>query len=161
MAQRGRPFKPVGLHLVDGTYRPDRHGDRSDLPKSRPPRCPPHVVGEQRKIFNWLVRKLKPMNVLTSADDLMLEGLAAQIMSFRQAQKEYEQYGTLYAKTKSGWPAPAPYIQMRDTSWKNLSEVASRFGMDPRSRTQMRVELMKPEDPFENYRNAKPKKQPA
>jgi hypothetical protein len=36
MAQRGRPPKPLELHRLQGTYRPDRHGPKLTVRPTEP-----------------------------------------------------------------------------------------------------------------------------
>lgn len=162
---RGRPRKPTGLHLINGTYRADRHGDPAEepQPRKRSPKCPPHIQGEWRKIFYWLCRVLKPMNVLTDADGLMLEGWSAQILTFRKAMQQYnEGNGALYIKSpKTGFPVPAPYIIARDVSWRIIESISGKFGMDPHARTQLRVALSDDKvDPFDAHFAKRPPRRP-
>lgn len=75
---RGRPPKPMHLHLIQNTFRADRHGRRPDAPKKRDGRLtdsqrellalmPKDLLPEERRIFVdqamaawWLGQRTEP-----------------------------------------------------------------------------------------------------
>lgn len=45
----GRPPKPTALHILDGTYRRDRHGKRIDAPKPGEPQVAPDELSPEEQ----------------------------------------------------------------------------------------------------------------
>jgi hypothetical protein len=72
---RGRKRKPTALHVVGGTYRPDRHGDRLDNQVDAEPLgpCPGYFDHEIAKATWAEVVGLLPAGTATCSDRLMVE----------------------------------------------------------------------------------------
>jgi phage terminase small subunit len=70
----GRRRKDSNLHLLAGTYRPDRHTDRQtpDPPSGQPDKRAT-LIGEAAAEWDRMVRRLEIMQTLTTVDDAALE----------------------------------------------------------------------------------------
>lgn len=65
----GRPLKPTALKLIDGTFRPDRHGPPSAEPQPEgTPDKPKWLKGRASKVWDQYAPELIRLKVLTSVD---------------------------------------------------------------------------------------------
>jgi P27 family predicted phage terminase small subunit len=154
----GRPRIPTHLKILRGNrgHRPI-DPDIEPQPEKKAPSCPKHVQGDKRKVWRWVSKELKAMGILTRVDGLMLEGLCSQIVTFRKAQSELDKPDSalLYKSPKSGWASPNPFIQIRDTAWRNIQSICTEYGMSAASRTRIRVEKPEEANPFDAYKKKK------
>lgn len=69
----GRNRKPRQIHLVEGTFRPDRHAERQEveLPPGTPT-APTKLTGEALAEWTRMVARLSRTNTLTDVDDAVL-----------------------------------------------------------------------------------------
>lgn len=70
MTQRGRKRLPDNVHVLRGTFKPNRHGSREKKPLLEPgiPSPPAWLKGAALAEWRRVVKILKPTNVLTIAD---------------------------------------------------------------------------------------------
>lgn len=80
-----------------------------------------------------MVPTLIQMGVATDLDTTMLQGLSEWWADYRATFADEPGYASL---------------QRRAMAWKNFCTVASRFGLDPSSRTQLRVAPEHDSDPL-------------
>jgi hypothetical protein len=66
--RRGRPRKPIKLHILQGTLRPDRHNLNEPKPEAEIPDCPPHLQGEAREEWNRITSELSGLNIISKLD---------------------------------------------------------------------------------------------
>lgn len=66
--------KPDNIHLLQGTYRKDRHGEPDKKPRVRSeiPDAPEFLTDEARKEWDYTVEKLEKAGLLTGADKVIL-----------------------------------------------------------------------------------------
>lgn len=129
----GRKKLPKNVHLLHGTHRPDRHGDRDDqqieLPIKAPP-CPRFLNKEARKEWRRIVRILKDKNVLTELD-------RAVMAQYCQLWSEMEKMGDEFQAAK--------HTQLR--------VCAAELGLTPSSRTSLIPgSSRKKENPFSEHK---------
>jgi phage terminase small subunit len=103
----GRRRKSTTLHLLAGTYRPDRHADRHtpDPPHGRPDK-PPTLMGEASKEWDRMVARLEIMQTLTKVDDAALY-----------------QYCQLFAETEGLTPESKRLLSLSRTLRRQLKTV--------------------------------------
>ncbi len=115
---RGRPGKSIAQHKKDGTYRKDRHGSRAEghfahgkpeMPKG----CPRPDIW--KKVLDTI-----PDAVASPADEIALLNLCRTEAAMEQAYEsaDFDTYLKLLAKSLA---------------------LYTRFGMDPRSRSNIKI----------------------
>lgn len=147
----GRKKKPTTLHLLEGTFRPDRHNvnepiiQKPDLVKLR---VPAYLSPQAKRIYKHLREVLLKIRVVSEADRTALEIMAEAYAEFRLAEKQLRDDGITYNHTDEYGnttikPHPAVRIkQMAYTRWKSL---ASEFGLTPAARTKVSAEIKRKE----------------
>ncbi len=83
---RGRKRKPTALHVVGGTYRKDRHGDRLDNQAEAEPLgpCPSYFADNEIARAVWAeVVDLLPAGTATRSDRIMVELAVRLVLQMR------------------------------------------------------------------------------
>lgn len=130
-----RPRKPVEQHIIDGTYRKDRHGpapqpDPDGGDDLGPPVKPRSLTGEAGKIWDQLARQLT--GVLRARDTLLLVEMCRWWAELKRVQ------GAL----KKSRPGEKGYNQLligAGICSDKLDKLASRFGLTPADRAKLRA----------------------
>jgi hypothetical protein len=110
MAVRGAKPKPTRLHLVDGTYRPDRHPEAEPQPDG-PIRKPAKLRGRAGELWDEFIARA---HWLTWAD-------GPKALSWCHLQAEFER-------------SPTKMVASRIAQLRGLG---SELGFDPTSRARM------------------------
>ena len=81
--------KPDHIHVLNGTYRKDRHGNLNEKLESRGdfPKDPPEhlkLSPSAKQCWNDIAR-LTPLGILTASDVLIVEIIASLLAEFRRA----------------------------------------------------------------------------
>jgi P27 family predicted phage terminase small subunit len=86
-----RPRKSVDLHVVSGTFRSDRHGNRREPQATGPlPQQPPrHLAKAARAAWRELF-EAAPLGVLKNCDAALFEAAAVTLASYRRWLREAE-----------------------------------------------------------------------
>ena len=133
---RGRKRKPTALHVVGGTYRQDRHGDRCDNQVEAEPLgpCPSYLADNEIVAATWAeIVGLLPVGTATRSDRIMVE-LAVRL--------------TLEMRMQGRFNA-AIAAQLRCT----LSELALSSASRARVMTNAVNRLVSNDDPTQKYFN--------
>ena len=128
----GRPRKPTALHVVDGTYREDRHG--SDVVVGGSPSRPGWLVGEAALMWDRISGQLASAGVATSLDSASLAGLCQAWANWRNEQEKYE--------------AGDGHIYSVSNAWTTFEKLAGKFGLTPSDRAKLRTGEHKDESEF-------------
>jgi len=124
-----RPRKPVELLKLDGTYRADRHSDRSDnIAHGRPE--PPEWLDDDA-LFAWeiITANFHP-SVLKATDTLTLAAACKWWSRWRRFDRQLDV------------PEVDPYkiSVMAATAWKACEKCLSKLGLNPTDRAKLRAE---------------------
>jgi phage terminase small subunit len=127
---RGRSRKPTLLHLVEGTYREDRHGDRSTFDAMWPgePEPPPGLSPDQLAIWSTIAAEA-PAGVLRSADTATLGQYVILTDTSRKLAMAWDQ---------SGCDPTSPIIRTMARLSQHLLLVETQLGFTPASRKRVR-----------------------
>jgi phage terminase small subunit len=135
----GRPRKPIERHLLDGTYRADRHGPLSDEPEEfAPPTKPAEMTPAAGEFWDKVVAMLA--GVVRDRDGPQL----AQLCSWWALWQEAE------AKLMAGSPGTIEYARTLNAvsvASQNFDRIAKRFGLTPADRAVLKVEHAGPPKP--------------
>ena len=134
------PRKPIERHVLDGTYRADRHGAiLADLGDAfAPPVKPPDLTGDASKLWDTLIVMLA--GVVRDRDGLMLSELCEWWSELR--------------RVKTALVASAPdakgYNQLLVAAGicsDKFDKIANRFGLTPCDRAKLGAESTGPVKP--------------
>ena len=83
--------KPDNLHILEGTFRKDRHNAPEnqvdidgDLPK-----CPTWLDADAKKEWKRIVKALKPLRILTAADFMVMIQYVQLFSEFKREGSEF------------------------------------------------------------------------
>jgi P27 family predicted phage terminase small subunit len=126
--------KPVEQHILQGTYRQDRHGKCGltiEIPK-----CPKGMAPRARTHWRRLAKLLNQAGIISHIDGLSLRLLAESIDLYLTATEKLAAHG-LIAKTTNGNIIQSPFLPIRNRAWEQIVKLAGQFGLTPADRTGM------------------------
>jgi P27 family predicted phage terminase small subunit len=129
--------KSVNLHVLQGTYREDRHGNVR-LPV-RIPQCPAGMTPAARKHWRRLVKILDRAGIISEVDGLSLRLLAESYDTYLTANEKLAAHG-LIAKTTNGTVIQSPFLSIRNRAWEQFVKLGGSFGLNPAARNGMNLD---------------------
>lgn len=153
----GRKPKPTAIKVLNG----NPGGRPLNLNEPRPdlgePAMPTALPAAAKKEWKRVVPILLKMGVLTLADGPALEAYCVAYAMWRAALKEIRKHGLTYlsgdvvivdGKPVGGILRLNPAVGERDKAIKTMKSFMTEFGMTPSSRSRIKAEPAKKEDPF-------------
>ena len=132
----GRPRKPTEKHLLDGTFRKDRHGPvPADLGTAPPPVKPADLTGPAGEFWNRVTVLLA--GVVRDRDG---EQLAELCRWWARVQK----VGAALDKSAPGSLVYGRLMNQASTASATFDRIAKRFGMTPADRAAVAAEAAGP-----------------
>ena len=129
----GRPRKPLAVHKAEGTLRTRRKGMTND-PTSGAPRKPRGLKGDALNMWQSIVPQLVEAGYAKAIDSAALGEMCRWWAEYREASKmPRDDYKRLH--------------QMA-VAFKQFMTLASRFGLTPADRANLRAEAVGKDDPF-------------
>lgn len=152
----GRPRKPRHLHVVNGTYRPDRHGPEETTPKpsEEAPEPPPFMSERGAEIFRGLSTILAGMGMASKDHALMLYLAALRVEEVEQHQAVVEDMGYTFMTTNTAGeivPKVRPEARLRADSMRHLQSLLHEFGLSPAAISKVSAAPKAPENPFADF----------
>jgi P27 family predicted phage terminase small subunit len=136
----GHNKKTVQQHLVEGTYRKDRHGDLKEAPAkadvSNIPKFPQWLDAIARNEWKRICLELVSKDRLKDTDHAILEGYCAAYSKAVRAERElnsgftYEYLGHDFKMKR----VKKPEVQIAESSWSQVKAFAVELGITPASR---------------------------
>ena len=155
----GRQPKPTAKHKADGTFRTTRHGGRNE-PKFRGPdfRPPPVLDAAAKKEWKRLAGELAGLGLFTRADRAIFAVYCQAWADWSALTKKINSLkdGITFTTAK-GYIGITPLVGARSKAWGQMKEAATRFGLDPSSRTRLDVAPMKDGESDESFFYGTPK----
>ena len=161
----GRPPKATHLHILDGTYRADRHGDaHANQPQletvKRLPRAPEFLGKIGRREWNRIGPELVEKGVLTAADMASFAGYCASLERAIRAEEMIRDEGYTL-ETPQGFEQARPEVSIARQAWAEVRKFGQEFGITPSSRTRVRPAGGKPpekkgDDAWDQVMNPQP-----
>jgi len=137
----GRPAKPVEQHLIEGTFRPDRHrlpvmvSDKANLAEMDPPA---HLTTFQQRVWKEIVPYLD--SIVQMSDLATVEGAVIAFAQYREAQNRIEEDGAfIYNRFDELRAHPA--LAVRDRALRLFLEFSTRLGLSPSDRARLGIDL--------------------
>lgn len=114
-------------------------------PVARPgePKIPKWLGREGRKMWPQVIEILDSAGVLFKSDVLAIASLCSTIVLFRKAEAAIEKFGVLHVTldedTGTGVLRTASAVRVRSDTLKHLRALWQGFGLDPSSRSGVRI----------------------
>lgn len=152
----GRPPKPRHLHVLEGTLRPDRHGDAADAPDPAPLRTLPPAPGffDEMAAFEWnrVGPELVAKELLTEFDLAAFTLYCLNVSRVVACEKILKAKGMTLA-TPQGFEQARPEVSIARQCGAEVRKFAQEFGLTPSSRGRVRTpqkpDARKPANPWE------------
>lgn len=141
---KGRKGVPAKIHQLHGTYRDDRHGGELKVDCVMPD--PPDWLNDIAK-KEWLriAPVLKKYKVLSDMDITVLEMYCVVYARWISAEKKMQSIrdGEI-SETPNGYQQQSAWLQIANTSIKQMQSLCAEFGMSPATRARMKLIESKP-----------------
>lgn len=121
----GRPGKPIAQHILQGTYRPDRHALSAEA--TGEPSKPEGLTGEAGALWDDIVPQLVASGIAKAVDGPALLALCRWWQVWREIDAKLQATPSY------------PLTMQASAAWKAYSAIASKFGLDPSSRASLKV----------------------
>jgi P27 family predicted phage terminase small subunit len=146
---RGRKPKPKQAHILNGTFRADRHGDTPDFPR-RAPSPPDHLDASAKKEWKRVVKVLLGAGLLTTADRAALAAYCQCYARWADAEKKVQEYGAVLISKDNKTPYQSPYLSVASRAMEQMLKFLIEFGLTPSSRARVKgTGPVGPVDPME------------
>lgn len=136
----GRPPKPTALHVLEGTFREDRHAERKrELRTDGEPHMPDWMSGEAAECWMREVPRMIADGLVTAADESALIQMCEWWAEWRRlggGEDEVKMPGRIYAM---------------GAAYKNWLTLARDFGRTPVARAKMSGSVEIPDDLAAKY----------
>lgn len=155
----GRNRKATALHILEGTHRPDRHGDPDQELKPAAPSSlepPPWLDEFAREAWAELTPELGRLGLLTVLD-MPLFALSCQLYEkVRRAGGRK----ALTQRSRANGQVARPEVGQFVTGINALRQLWAEFGVTATARARLGVvDAEAPEDPAESFIGRKPRRQ--
>lgn len=140
----GRPPKPIEVHMQEGTYRRDRHGE---MVVTTPGHgiiqfgAPNHLTEFQQEVWLELARLLD--SIVRESDIPMVEMAAVAYANYREAQKLVDQLGMIIVEFEKGDERTKenPAVRIAQRYQKMFMDTSARLGLSPADRARLGINL--------------------
>jgi len=134
---RGRKPKPTAQHKREGTFRHDRHADRTQVPSGVPD--PPAMLSDDA------AEEWRRVVALLSAAGLIAQLDRGALALYCQAWSDY--WAAKAIVEDEGWTAVGstgnvvehPAVKAMQRSWAQVLQAAREFGMTPSARASIKL----------------------
>jgi P27 family predicted phage terminase small subunit len=144
--KRGRRRKPPELHLIQGTWRPDRHNFDAPEPEKKRPTCPKYFSAEKKKLWNKLVKQLEEIGVLTEIDGGAVKRCVNWTLKSDEFWEKLDSMGfpsNLQKAKKSGYVNIGALLIGARLADEMAEKAERALGMTPESRTYLKADKKK------------------
>jgi P27 family predicted phage terminase small subunit len=151
---RGRKPKSPTVRLYEGNAgKRSLHADTEPQPEIKEPPCPDWLSADAKAKWVELAPELLRMGLLTVLDGAAFACYCQSWAEYHLATRALAKEGRTY-KLKNGCRATHPMVNQQKSALKSLRDFAALFGLEPSSRTRLKV-VRQPEDadPAEQFFN--------
>lgn len=136
---RGRPPKPTQIHILEGTFRPDNHGERADLQVTPIENQPPAWASPRvREAWGKLAEPLAAMGLLDVPQSRSLSLLADAYADWMDLSAKLDEMGWMLEDDEGG-QFINPIANQKDKAWKRVLAGLREFGLTPAAATQVKI----------------------
>lgn len=126
---------PTALKILKGG-RPDRINKDEPVPDDSTPICP-STVPEVREVWDYTLKQLQQMKIVTAADRDLLHAYCEQVVQYRKATEMIHEDGILIHGPHG--PMKHPAIVVMEHAAAMMARLAVTFGLTPQGRSAIRV----------------------
>lgn len=141
---KGRKPKPTVLHVLDGTFRADRHNADEPRPTAGAPSCPTWLDREAKAEWRRIVPELERLGLLTVVDRAALTCYCLAWSELNEATRVLKRDRRSKKVRKDEPLTPHPALAAQRSAWKAVKDFCALFGLDPSSRTRLKGKDQKP-----------------
>ena len=143
----GHNRKPRAIKRLEGNR---RKVARAELEKEEPrgmgrPRLPVHLSTEERRLWSDVVSSL-PSDLLSQADEAVLERFVVAWAEFRDAHVKITKTGTLVQSPQG--PIRNPLLTVRHQAAREMHLAGGEIGLSPVARARLTTEGREEDDPM-------------
>lgn len=138
-----KPSRPTALKLLAGEQNSKINHDEPQ-PEEGIPQCPSEDL-RTRKVWDYTVKQLSRMRVLTMADRDVLFAYVQAVAMHQEASEVISREGTMIMVRGLGAAAPHPAIGVQQKASTIIKALGVEFGLTPAARSRIKVGDQKPE----------------
>ena len=143
---KGQKPKPSVIKQREGNRSKVGRAKIRDDPRGKGrPTVPQHLSADERMLWAHVIRSL-PIELLTMADDGVLERYAVAWNTFRQANALIDK-DNLTVRSPQG-DKPNPLLAVRNVAAKEMHAAGSDLGLSPAARARLSLAVGDAEDPM-------------
>lgn len=139
----GRNRKSTAQKKAEGNPGKRKLNDKEPPALPGEPKKPICLSAAARKVWPGVVEMLANAGVLFKSDGLAIAAICSQVLIFKQADAAVAKYGLLHAtldeETGTAVLRTAPAARVRSDALKRLQSLWQAFGLDPSSRSGVRI----------------------
>ncbi len=146
----GPKHKPEAVKQLAGTSRPDRISPDAVTvaPFEKPPKCPSHLKGVAKYMWERTTAELTGMGVLTQVDLRGVEIYCSLYARWRAAEDYLAKHGYYtYGGKEGDVMVASPAVKISLDCSVQMKSWMGEFGVTPASRSKVKVEKKTPETP--------------
>lgn len=140
--QGGRPAKPTNLHVLQGTFRTNRHQNRSDEIEVKPfdfeQKPPRELTRDAREHWQQVMEMLRDSGIIGVMDRDGLIMYCETWVKWVESNMNVERYGIVIKKNNGKGFMLSPYFTASLKLADMMRRLLSEYGMSPVSRIGMK-----------------------
>ena len=136
----GRKRKPTKLHVVQGTYRADRHAAPEAPVSPDDPVVPAHFDDEHRRRFLEVVEVHRGLGLASATYQQVYEMVAIRRVEVDESASAIEEHGRVYItvnKLGERMVKANPAVAMRSEALRHLQSLYAELGLTPAARSKV------------------------
>lgn len=142
----GRRPKPTALKILEGNRGRRPLNENEPQPRPTAPNCPDWLHPDAKTKWTETIAELEAMGTLASSDQGVIAGYCQSFARWQQYEQAIDVNGpvmTVSFVTGSGEEVkslkPSPFVKMAKDSLASMRAFATLLGLDPSSRSRLKV----------------------
>lgn len=144
--------KPTALKILNGNPGRRPLNEKEPRPDIGVPMCPPWLDVSAKTEWSRLAPQLAAQGLISENDLADFAAYCQAWANFQCAVKDVRKHGKFFT-TGKGYVLPHPAVAQQNKAIEQLAKLGSLFGLNPSSRTVIKVDTPAPEDEFEKLLN--------
>lgn len=155
---KGAKPKPTELLKKRGTYRDDRHEDRTEVMNELPATPADYLSPREKEIWTKWYPVLQKNHILKETDEVAFGLLCKKFVRCEMFAQKFKKAEDFTSDHKSD---VGSIVKRKDPAYdimaaeeRDLMKILTEFGMTPSSRSKVKVALVGGDDPFSRLLNS-------
>lgn len=145
MAKTGPAPQPTALKRLRGNPGRRPLNDAEPAMTNQKPNCPVWLSDYARTVWRRLSPSLFDLGVLKYEDVFSFAAFCESVAVFKRALEELQAAPEMTQEAESGWRGQHPAVFNYSAAMNNMLNAGARFGLDPSSRSKLRIEAAEKE----------------